>query len=96
MECVGCFRVLVMPYFFFKKLVYFWLCWVFVAAQLFSSFGEQGLRPSCDVQASHCDGSSCCRAQVLGFQAAVVAAYALSRCGSRAPEHQLSCRGAQA
>ena len=32
-------------YFFFFKLIYFWLCWVFLAArvQAFSSCGERGL-----------------------------------------------------
>ena len=28
-------------------IVYFWLCWVFVAAQVFSSCGERGLLCSC-------------------------------------------------
>ena len=32
--------------------VYFWLCWVFVAAQAFSSFGEWGLLSSCSAQVS--------------------------------------------
>ena len=34
--------------------------------------------------------------RLQGFRAAVVAAHALSCCSSRALEHQLSCRGAQA
>ena len=33
---------------------------------LSSSFCEQGLLSSCDVQASHFGGFSCCRAQALG------------------------------
>ena len=33
-----------MGYFFFKKFIYFWLHWVFVAAHgVFSSYGERGL-----------------------------------------------------
>ena len=28
-------------------IVYFWLCWVFVAAQVFSSCGKRGLLSSC-------------------------------------------------
>ena len=50
---------------FLKKFIYlsihFWLPWVFTTAQTFSSCGEQ---------ASHCSGSSCCRAralELLGF-----------------------------
>ena len=33
--------------------IYFWLCWVFVAARVFSS---------CGARASHCSEFSCCRA----------------------------------
>ena len=45
------------------------LCWVFIAAWVFSSCGKQGLLSSCDVQASHCGIFFCCEAQVLGKQA---------------------------
>ena len=30
-----------------RLFVYFWLCWVFVAVQTFSSCGEWGLLSSC-------------------------------------------------
>ena len=38
------------------------LCWVFIAAQFFSSCGKQGLLSSCGVWAFYCGGVSCCRA----------------------------------
>ena len=40
----------------------------------FSSCSEQGLLSSWGVQASHCDGSSCCKAQAVGTRASGVAA----------------------
>ena len=44
-------------------LIYFWLCWVFVAAQafffFFSSSGKWGSLSTCRVLASHCSGFSC-------------------------------------
>ena len=52
-------------FFFLILPIYFWLCWVFVAAQAFPSCREQGLL-SCGSPASHCDGFSCCGARVLG------------------------------
>ena len=39
--------------------IYFWLCWVFVAGEFFSS-DEQGLLSSCSEWLSHCHGFSCC------------------------------------
>ena len=50
----------------------------------------------CSVQASHCGGFSCYRAQALGVWASVVAACGLSSCGSWALEHKLSSCGAWA
>ena len=46
--------------------IYFWPCWVFTAAQAFSSCGEKGLLSSCSVRTSHCGGFSCWGAWVLG------------------------------
>ena len=51
---------------FKKKLcIYFWLCWVFIAAWAFLHCGEPGLFFSCSERASHCSGFSCCRAEAL-------------------------------
>ena len=47
-------------------MFYFWLCWILVAAQSFSSFGEWGLQSSWGAWASHSGGFSCCRVWVLG------------------------------
>ena len=56
---------------FIILFIYFWLCWVFAAAhELFSS---------CDVQASHCRGSSC-GAWALGVPASVAVVCGLSSC----------------
>ena len=57
--------------------------------RLYSSFGEQGLLSSCSVQASHCGGFSCCRAQALGHTG-------FCSCGTRALECSLSSCGAWA
>ena len=72
-------------YFF---LANFWLCWVFVAVQVFSCCGEQGVL-------SGCSGSSCSRAQALGAWPSVVAARGLSGCGSWTLELRLSSGGVQ-
>ena len=50
----------------------------------------------CGAWASHCGGSSCCRAQALGVRASVVVACGLRSCGSRALERRLSGRGTRA
>ena len=54
--------------------IYSWLGGVFIAAQTFSSCGEQGLLSSCGAWASHCGGFSCCRTRALGLEG-------LSSCG---------------
>ena len=56
--------------------------------RLFSS-GELGLLSSCGVQASHCDGFSCCRTLALGH-------VGFSCCGSWTLEHRLNSCGARA
>ena len=70
--------------FYIILFIYFWLCWVFIALNVFSSCGEQELLSSCSAWASHCGGFSCCRAQALGAQAPAVVAHGLSRRNSRA------------
>ena len=57
--------------------VYFWLYWVFVAAQAFPSCSKWGLLSSCGVWASPCSGFSCCGAQTLGAWALVVVVHGL-------------------
>ena len=71
---------------FYLLFHYFWLCWVFVAAWAFSSCGKRGLLFSCGVQASQCDGFSCCRAwapEDTGFRSCSVRAQQLQLEGSR-------------
>ena len=66
--------------------IYFWLCWVFVAARGLSLVAASGAC-SCGAWASHWGGFSCC-----GARASVVVARGLSSCGSWAVEHSLvSC-----
>ena len=48
-------------FFFLSFLIYFSVCWVFVAVWAFSSCGKWGLPSSCGAQASHCCGFSCCK-----------------------------------
>ena len=47
------------------KILYFWLCWVFVASCGISVVAESGSCSSCAMLASHCSGFSCCRAQAM-------------------------------
>ena len=68
--------------FFF--LIYFWLCWVFIAVHGLSVVVASGVSLHCGAWASHCSGFSCCRAQDLGAWASVVVARGLSSCGARA------------
>ena len=66
-------------------LIYFWLCWVFVA-QAFSELWRVGATLQLLCVASQCGGFSCCGAQALrhaGF----------SRCGSWALEQRLNSCG---
>ena len=77
--------------------IYFWLCWVFVAARGFSLVAARGGAPlRCCEWASQCGGFSCCRARALGARASVVVARGLSSCGSRALECRLSSCGVRA
>ena len=57
--------------------IYFWLCWVFVAAQGLSLVAVSRGYSSCGVQTSHCCGFSC-RAWALGALASAVVAFGLS------------------
>ena len=83
----------------FCLIIYFWLYWVFAAAQTFSSCGEQELLSSCNARASHCSGFSWCRAQALAcarlqylqHTGSVVVAPRLSTTGSVVVAHGLSC-----
>ena len=67
----------------FFCFLFFWLCWVFVAACRLSlvvaSRGYSSLR--C---VAYCRGFSCCGARALGAWASVVVARGLSSCGTRA------------
>ena len=66
---------------------YFWLCWVFIAGWGFSLVAmSRGHSLVCGVQASHCGGSSCCRARALGLMG-------FRSCCSWPLEHRLSSCG---
>ena len=82
--------------FYVILFIYFWLCWVFIALQVFPSCGEQELLSSCSARASHCSGFSCCRAQALGARAPAAVAHGLSRHNSwalRAQAQKYWCTG---
>ena len=74
--------------------IYFWLCWVFLAARKLSLVAERELL-CCSAQASHC-GSSSCGTQALNMWALVVAAGRPCSCGLQALENQLSKCGTRA
>ena len=65
-----------------KRLINFWLCFVFIASLGLSLVAVSGGYSSLRVQAPHCSGFSCFGAQALGTWASVVAAHRLSSCGS--------------
>ena len=50
----------------FPQVFSVWLCWVLVAAGLFSGRSKQGLLSSCGVRASHWGGFPCCGAWAPG------------------------------
>ena len=77
-------------------LIYFWLCWVFVAVCGLSLVAASGATLCRGTQASYCGGFPCCGAQALGTRASVVVAHGLSSCGSQVLEHRLSSCGKQA
>ena len=55
---------------------------------VFSNCGEQGLLPSCRAWASHCTGSSCCRAWAVGHKG-----FHMWRSGLVIMAHKLQSRG---
>ena len=68
-------RLCLCCFFIFKfLLIYLWLCWVSVAASRISLVAVSG------AQASHCSGSSCCRARALGTRVSAVATCRLRGC----------------
>ena len=69
---------------FIYLFIYFWLCWVFVAACGLSLVVASGGYSLCGVRASHCSGFFCCGARALGMWASVVVARGLGSCGTRA------------
>ena len=77
---------------FIKKIIYLFIYlfifWVVLGlhclTQAFCICRERGLQSSYGVQAFHCDGFSCCRAQPLWVWASVIAACGLSSCGTQA------------
>ena len=54
---------------FIYLFIYFWLCWVSVAARGLSLVVASGATLRCGARASHCGGFSCCGARALGVQA---------------------------
>ena len=62
------------PFLFFFLAVLGFYC----RLRAFSSCSEWGLLSSCAIQASHCDGFSCCGAQSLGRKPSIVVACWLS------------------
>ena len=85
----------VLDFFFFNifYIIYFWLCWVFIAAHGLSLVWTVGATLHCSVRASHHGGFSCYRTWALGMWSSVVVARRLSSCGSWALECGLSSCG---
>ena len=77
-------------------LIYFWLCWVFVATRRLSLVAVSGGHSVAVCRLSQCSSLSRCRAQAVDTQASEVVACGLISCGSRALEHRLSGCGSRA
>ena len=67
---------------FIYLFIYFWLCSVSLLHAGFLQLWRTRATLRHGVQASHCGGFSCCRAQALLARASVVVARRLSSCGS--------------
>ena len=83
--------VMASQFYNFIDWLIFWLCWVFVAAQMFSSHGKWGLLSSWAVVAS-----PVAKCQLLGPGATIGAAHRLNTCNFWSPEHRLSSCDARA
>ena len=70
-------QVIYIYVFVINLFIYFWLCWVFVAARQLSLVVASGATLRCGVRASHCSGFSCCGARALSARASVVVARGL-------------------
>ena len=53
---------------YLKKIFFFLLFWVFVAAKVFSSCGKWALLSSCGAWASHCSGFLAVERRLQGLQ----------------------------
>ena len=74
-----------LPYFkkklpFYKQIFIFGYTKSSLFCEGFLSLRQDGAALELWVQASHCGGFSCCRAQALGSLASVVAAHRISSC----------------
>ena len=106
-DCGQFFLPYPLPYFltfFFNKFIYLFLaalglcCCARAFLQLWRAGAtlhcRAGATLRCGVQASHCSGFSCCRAQSLGARAPVVVAHGLQSAASVIVAHELSCSAA--
>ena len=67
-------------FYFLILFIYFWLCWIFIAAQAFSSCGKKGPLSSCSVWTSPCGSFSCWGAWVLGRVDSVAVVHRICCC----------------
>ena len=79
-------------FFLFLRFMYliFWLWWISVTVQAFSSCDKHGYS-GCGAQGSRCSGFSGCRAQARGTLASGAGADRLQRVGSGVVAHRCSC-----
>ena len=85
-SCLG--QLLLVFLFFFFNLFLVVLGLSLLLHRFFSSCGEWGLLSSCNAQASHCSGFSCCWARTLGHSASAgvpgLLEHKLGHCGTQA------------
>ena len=89
--------VIIILFNFLNLFIYFWLCWVLIAAWVFLKLQREGATPKL-----WCSGFSLWWPLLImehglqGTQASAVAACGLNSCSSWALEHRLNSRGAGA
>ena len=79
-----------------KKIVYFWLCWIFIPEWAFSLVAVSSGVFFSGARGSHCGGFACCRAWLLGCVGFSTCSMWTMSCGSQALEHSLNSCGAWA
>ena len=91
---ISLFLLLHLSFFFVLNFIHFWLHWVFIAVRRLSLVVVGRGSSCCSVQASHCSGFSCCRAQALGQAGSVAVKHRLQSMNSVVVVYRHNCPAA--